>query len=748
MSAPTPHVGSLVGKALRPLRSVLLLWVVLAGATYWGTPRMSVSDAFATSYNANSVLGLLVGLSLTAAALQVLSRLLPSVASAVAAVSRILHKPVSKLPLYTRRQLLGMLRLGVIAAAWFWVLSRLRQGSTWQMINAGLAQLPVQIPLSLFQGALFMVFFVSQFLLLFWVLGRGGVSVHLPEEIKTNFSVVWGQDAVLEKVKEVVTFLKNPETIEDRGGHVPGGVLLWGPPGTGKTLIAEAVAGETATPFVIVEPAAFQAMFVGVGPMKVKALYAKLRKLSEVYGGVVVFFDEADVLGSRSRGGGNVSGSVAHTNEQLRAVMPSMGGDLGVLNAILASMQGIKTPRGLLNRLRRALGLPVSAPQRQRILHIMATNMPDSLDPALLRPGRIDRVFRVGYPSKAGRLRTFQGYFAKVRHELTDAQMEELATMTPNATGAVIKDIVNESLMASLRAGNDSITWLDVLNARRLKEFGPPEGVEYVPFERHAVAVHESCHALVAWRLRDHLTIDTVTVEKGADYLGMVASRPTEDLYTRWSSEYRVDIAVALASLAGERLFFGGDSTSGVAADLEQATRLAAAMTGRWGMGQTLVSRRGLLESGIGQSSEADATAEVAKLLQEVFQEVSAMLERDRLLVLSLAHALECHQTLSGVDVNAVFTQRPGLILDGSVYGGTNAAAVIENYHTDMCNARRDVPSRSAMDVLQELSGQIPSTGLPYVQWPSPPAQHDIATEPITDPEPIPDTPEQWPDPA
>jgi hypothetical protein len=436
--------------------------------------------------------------------------------------------------------------------------------------------------------------------------------------------------------------------------------------------------------------------------MKVKNLYRKLRKLSEVYGGVVVFFDEADVLGSRGRGGGDNTLRSEPRTEKLRAVMPSMGGDLGVLNAILASMQGIKTPRGLGNRVRRVLGLPVKAAQAQRILHIMATNMPNSLDPALLRPGRIDRIFRVGYPSRAGRLATFQGYLAKVPHELNETQINELATMTVNATGAVIKDMVNEALIAALREGRESISWVDILTAKRLKEFGPPEGVEYVPFERHAVAVHEACHALAAWRLRSHLTIDTVTIEKGQDYLGMVASRPTEDLFTRWASEYRVDIAVALSSLAGEKLFFGGDSTSGVAADLDQATRLAALMTGRWGMSEQIAAQVPLAEAGM--EGPETARRQVEALLASVFSEVTEMLSRDRHLVLSLAHALEYERTLSGVDVVAVFEQRRGLLYDGSIYRGEHAENTLNAYHALLVRSRSTVEEvPSPLDIFAQL---------------------------------------------
>ncbi|HXL19867.1 MAG TPA: AAA family ATPase, partial [Streptosporangiaceae bacterium] len=152
----------------------------------------------------------------------------------------------------------------------------------------------------------FAFFFIAfQFIGLFWLLSRGGVDVYFPDDIKTRFSDVWGQDHVLQRVKENIIFLENPELVEERGGYVPGGLLLWGPPGTGKTLMAEAVAGETGKPYVFVDPGAFINMFFGVGVLKVKGLFRKLRRLALRYGGVIVFFDEADVLGNR---GGAVAG--------------------------------------------------------------------------------------------------------------------------------------------------------------------------------------------------------------------------------------------------------------------------------------------------------------------------------------------------------------------------------------------------------------------------------------------------------
>ena len=159
----------------------------------------------------------------------------------------------------------------------------------------------------IFQIVMLLGLAVGQFVAIFWFLSRGGVDTYYPDDIKTRFSDVWGQDPVLERVKENVMFLEDPEKIESKGGHVPSGILLWGPPGTGKTLMAEAVAGETGKPFVFVDPGAFTNMFFGVGILKVKSLFRKLRKLALRYGGVIVFFDEADTLGNRgqlAQGGG------------------------------------------------------------------------------------------------------------------------------------------------------------------------------------------------------------------------------------------------------------------------------------------------------------------------------------------------------------------------------------------------------------------------------------------------------------
>jgi ATP-dependent Zn protease len=214
------------------------------------------------------------------------------------------------------------------------------------------------------------------------------------------------------------------------------------------------------------------------------------------------------------------------------------GGGMGTLQALLTEMSGLKKPRGFLNRVvRRTLGMKPKPPPKYRILIVMATNMPSALDQALLRPGRIDRIYHVGYPSKEGRKRTYEGYFAKVSNEITPEQLDQLANMTPYATGATMKDLVNESLIVALREGRVTITWPDVLRAKLTKSVGPAEGVDYIDRERHAVALHEACHAVTSYLVLKRKQIETATIQKGGETLGFVKPIPIEEQFTSWRSE-------------------------------------------------------------------------------------------------------------------------------------------------------------------------------------------------------------------
>jgi len=562
-------------------------------------------------------------------------------------------------------------------------------------------------------------YIMLQFVGMFWFLSRGGIDTYMPRDIKTRFTDVWGQDKVLEKVKENIVFLERPEEIEDKGGHVPGGMLLWGPPGTGKTLMAEAVAGETGKPYVFVDPGAFIQMFFGVGILKVKRLFTKLRKLALRYGGVIVFFDEADTLGSRGQLGGGFSGRAAREElatlargrscnaahfvsegtaaawvhddlELLRAsgagVAPDAavnrfgpwvnrvmvgagmggGGGMGTLQALLTELSGLKKPRGMVTRrLRQLLNMKPKQPPKYRILVMMATNMPEALDEALLRPGRIDRMYKVDYPNLEGRVRTFEGYLAKVRHVLTPDQVERLAIMSPHASGAVIKDIVNESLIVAIRNGRDTVTWPDVLEAKAFKVHGLADGPASMELEQVQTALHEAGHAVSGYLLRRRVVIDIATIEQRGDVGGFVSYVPVEERKFRWRSELEHDIVVSLSSLAAERIFFDGDNSVGVGGDMQHATTMVRKMLSRSAMGDTLTSH---MSADLSDAQRQDFDRQVEAKLQELYERAHTLMYDNRWFLAAIAHALQQHKTITGEDIDAIYRGAQGPTLDGSVY--------------------------------------------------------------------------------
>lgn len=598
-----------------------------------------------------------------------------------------------------------------------------------------LIQLPRILARNLQQFIMFLfapLFLIIQFGALFWFLSRGGVDTVMPEEIETRYTDVWGQDHVLELVQENVGFLERPDEIEAKGGYIPGGILLWGPPGTGKTLIAEATAGEVGLPFVFVEPGAFINMFFGVGILKVKGLFRKLRKLSLRHGGVVVFFDEADALGSRgalAQGGGppqpahpltDGSGCNGFTYLSPQALsilddgqaapdpqaaepggrLPKArldriimgggmgGGGMGTLQALLTEISGLKKPRGLTNRVRKMLGMKPKPPPKYRIFIMMATNLPSVLDPALLRPGRIDRIYKVGYPTKEGRKRTFEGYLAKVDHNLTSHQLDELAAKTPYYSGAKIKDLVNEALILAKRDDRDTITWDDIWRAKTLKEMGPAEGFEYVEREEFAVAIHEASHAVAAHLLKAHHNIDVATIERRGDVGGFVSYIALEDRFVQWKTELEVDIKVSLASLAGERMFFQGDNSMGVGGDLRNGTMIASRMIGVWGMGENLSSSAGMPQHALDQPPDPTGkiarsmNAQIEQRMRRLYDEVYDMLDEYKTTVFNVAVRLQQKKTLPGDEVAEIIGLEAGSVTKSKPAGF--AAVSIDDHRAEL----------------------------------------------------------------
>jgi ATP-dependent Zn protease len=646
---------------------------------------------------------------------------------------------------WLRYRLQRFVKVGVVALllmlllAWKWdttlwgAISEF-PGNIWDNAFAPMSGMPFLVyiffiaSISLFQ----LVFFYAIFFV-------GGIDTYKPGEIRTRFTDVWGQDPVVTRVRETVDFLERPKEIEAKGGYVPGGILLWGPPGTGKTLMAEAIAGETGKPYVFVDPSAFIQTFMGVAPMKVKWLYRKLRKMSLKHGGVVVFFDEADALGNRGGAAGEeqmssfrasqtcggthyISGHSCSTlfaqhvadhpapeptpARGLRRFIINGGGGSGsfsgALQALLTEMSGLAKPRGFITRrLRSFLGMRAKQPPKYRILHILATNRPDTLDSALLRPGRIDRKYKVGYPHSDGRRRTFEGYLNKITHELTPAQVSRLSVITPYYTGAKIKDIVNEAVIVAMREGRDVVTWPDVLRAKTLKTFGEADDWKYTHLERHQVAIHEASHAAAMYLLRKRHVIDVATIERRGDVGGFVNDIPLEERFGGWRSEIEIDVMTYLASLAGERMFFDGDNSTGVGGDLRSSTMLVTQMLAFSGMGSTVGSRGVTIPEMTGASSrpsdgvdrqflETAMGKQIEAKLQELLGKVSSLLSEHRWFVLAIAHALETHLTITGEDVDAIFRGTPGPTLDGWVYHTDDFRLSYEAYHLAAMEAHRN----------------------------------------------------------
>jgi len=701
-----------------------LVFLILVWASMASDPLLSASDAAISEFNARLWIVVLAGIEIIRQIHFFFAEKAAGYHSIWQRYFAFVDKTVHRISDWNRYRLSRAIKALLMVALLAVVLGAIYKETPIKALFLAPQALWSALPM-LGQLAFAVVFILIQFFAMFWFLSRGGIDTYFPDDIRTRFTDVWGQDHVLNRIRENLMFLESPEEIEEHGGYVPGGILLWGPPGTGKTLMAESMAGETGKPFVFVDPGAFNNMFFGVGVLKVKSLFRKLRKLALRYGGVVVFFDEADSLGNRGiatsgarstesaifgaqcHGGNYLSKAGANIVFQDQFVAGTAmggggGGGMGTLQALLTELSGLKKPRGFFNRvLRRTLGMRPKNPPKYRILVVMATNLPEALDEALLRPGRIDRMYRVGYPSKAGRIRTYEGYLEKVSHSLTQEEIEKLATITPYATGATIKDTINEALIMAIRHGRTSITWADVIKAKQLKDLGPAEDVEYIERERHAVAVHEACHGTMAYLVRHHMAIDLATIEKGSDYLGMVASIPPDDQFTRWRTEYEADILVSLASLAGERIFFDGDNSSGVSGDLESATTIASFMEGHWGMGSTVSShasnRRNEIGAPGGGKGKDDGVRELRMALADRIEEnlggllakAEDILRKNREDVLALAHALEIHKTISGEDVDAVMQGLVGPLVDGRPYKVQENREAIEKYHEAALKAHK-----------------------------------------------------------
>jgi ATP-dependent Zn protease len=495
------------------------------------------------------------------------------------------------------------------------------------------------------------------------------------DEIPVRFSDVRGIDIVLEEVtRSLQIFLTYKSFREELGGNPRRGILFEGKPGTGKTHLAKAMSAEAGVPFFFVSAPAFHSMWFGMTAFKIRAFFKTLKKAARKEGGAIGFIEEMDAVGGARGGVSQASGYEGGARIVNRMVDSGSG---GMVNELLIQLQSFDTPPlGL--RMRNGLVGAVNSflsPERQlkkkaapysNVLIIGATNRADSLDPALMRPGRFDRTLYFDLPSKAGR-RDLVDYFLERRAYAPEMNREdlreELAAMTLGYSPAMLEHILDEALVWAIREGRRELTWRDVQRARLSEEIGLAQPVAYTEQERVLIATHEAGHAVAAYLCAaDRRKLEVLSIIKRRQALGLLAHSDAEERFTKTKSELEATIKIALGGMAAEQLYFG-ESGTGPSSDLHTATLLAAQMVGSFGMGSKLVSYEAVNDGPYTTSnivgkvlSSEETKKEMEDLLQRLKDQVSFLLEKNRDLLEALRDALLEHEELLGDDIAAVLS--------------------------------------------------------------------------------------------
>ncbi len=447
------------------------------------------------------------------------------------------------------------------------------------------------------------------------------------DEPQVTFADVAGADEAVEELQEIKEFLQNPAKFQSIGAKIPKGVLLYGPPGTGKTLLARAVAGEAGVPFFSISGSDFVEMFVGVGASRVRDLFDQAKATAPA----IVFVDEIDAVG-RHRGAGLGGG---HDEREQ------------TLNQLLVEMDGFDVKSG--------------------VILIAATNRPDILDPALLRPGRFDRQIVVDQPDLLGR-RAILNVHAKGKPLAHDVSLDVVARRTPGFTGADLANLMNESALLTARRAKQTITMAEVEEAIDRVLAGPERKTRVMSDkEKRVIAYHEGGHALVGQVLPNTDPIHKVSIISRGRALGWTLALPVEDKYLRTRSELRDQLAMLLGGRTAEELTFG-DPTTGAADDIEKATQIARAMVTEYGMSdelgpQRLGEKHGEVFLGKEVGHEANYSdqvagsidAEVRRLLDEAHGEAREILTLHRATLDRLVDALVEKETLDEPQLLEIF---------------------------------------------------------------------------------------------
>jgi cell division protease FtsH len=486
--------------------------------------------------------------------------------------------------------------------------------------------------------------------------GRSRAKVYAQKEVPVTFRDAAGIDEAVAELREVVDFLRNPHKYQALGGRIPKGVLLVGPPGTGKTLLARAVAGEAHVPFFSLSGSEFVEMFVGVGAARVRSLFAQAVAKAPC----IIFIDELDALG-KTRSGTAVGG---HDEREQ------------TLNQLLVEMDGFDSDRG--------------------VILMAATNRPETLDPALLRPGRFDRQVVVDRPDIVGREAILRVHVRDVRLG-PDVDLRRVAGLTPGSVGADLANMVNEAALMAARAGKELVSMAEFEEAVERGAVGLERKSRVMSAdEKQRVAYHEAGHALVACSLPNTYTVHKVSIiPRGVGALGYVLSRPEEDRYLVTQSELESRIKVALGGTLAEELVYR-EISNGATSDLEQASRIARSMVREFGMsrlGRVNYQERaggGFLGGPDGGSRDySERTAReidvaVRQIIELATEQVRAVLRGRRDALEAIALRLVEREVMDGSELRQLIEQHtPGpRLLPGSDALAT-AGAPAESARTD-----------------------------------------------------------------
>ena len=461
--------------------------------------------------------------------------------------------------------------------------------------------------------------------------GKSNAKVYVEKKTGVTFADVAGQGEAKETLTEMVDFLHHPERYTEIGAKLPKGALLVGPPGTGKTLLAKAVAGEAGVPFFSLSGSDFVEMFVGVGASRVRDLFKQAQQMAPC----IIFIDEIDAIG-KSRDNG-MHGGGNDEREQ-------------TLNALLAEMDGFDTSKG--------------------IIILAATNRPEVLDKALLRPGRFDRRVIVERPDLKGRIETLKVHAKDVKMDET-VDFEEIALATSGAVGSDLANMINEAALGAVKAGRKAVSQKDLFEAVEVVIAGKEKKDRILgDEEKQIVAYHEVGHALVMALQKESEPVQKITiVPRTMGALGYVMQVPEEEKYLRTKEELISKIVTLYGGRAAEEIIFG-DVTTGASNDIEQATNIARAMVTQYGMSEKFgliglesVQNRyldGRTVMNCGEKTESEVDEEVMALLKQCYERAYHLIEENKDVLHELAAYLVERETITGKEFVRIYEEATG----------------------------------------------------------------------------------------